>query len=103
MAVSSAHRMITDDLLAVFVRIKRDAGVTHAQVQEVIDRFASQEAWEERTGGIGYPLIEDVPQHRRGEFMAALAELMPTPERRDAIAALPRPLSANDIWPSRTA
>jgi hypothetical protein len=94
--------MITDDLLAVSIRIKRDAGVTHGQVQEVIDRFASQEKWEERTGGIGYPLFEDVPQETRGAFMAALAELMPTPERRDALGALSRSLSANDIWPSRS-
>ena len=100
MAASSSHRMITDDLLAVSVQIKREAGVTLAQIQGVIDRFASQEQWEARTGGIGFPLVEDVPQQSRGAFMAALAELMPYAGRREANPA--RYLSANDIWPSRT-
>ena len=93
--------MITDDLLEVSVRIKQEAGVTHEQVQGVIDKFASQEAWQERTGGIGFPLVEDIPQDSRGEFMAALAELTPEPAHRDARANATRNLSAAEIWPSR--
>lgn len=104
MTANSPHRVITDDLLAISVRIKRDAGVRHAQIEAVVERYASKEQWEERTGGIGFPLVEDVPQSRRGEFMAALAELMPEPEGRDiAAAAVTRSLSATEIWPSRIA
>ncbi len=98
MAAASIHRTITDDLLAVAVRIKRDAGVSHSQIQTVIDRFASQQQWHDRTGGIGYPLVEDIPQDHRGEFLAALAELAPAPDRREET---PRTLSAAHIWPSR--
>lgn len=97
------RRVITDDLLEVSVRIKREAGVAHAQIQAVIDKFASEEHWQERTGGIGFPLVEDIPQDRRGEFMAALAELAPELDRPDARAAEPRYLSAAHIWPSRIA
>jgi hypothetical protein len=95
------RRTITDDLLEVSVRIKREAGVTHAQIQEVIDKFASREQWEERTGGIGYPLVEDIPQERRGEFMAALSELMPESDRGRPQKGESRYLSAAHIWPSR--
>jgi hypothetical protein len=95
------RRVITDELLEISVRIKREAGVGHAQIQAVIDKFASQQHWHDRTGGIGFPLVEDVPQDRRGEFMAALAELAPQPDRAGASAAAPRNLSAAHIWPSR--
>ena len=95
----SDRRMVSDDLLSVSVRIKQETGVTHAQVQAVIDRFASDEQWQERTGGIGFPLVEDIPQERRGEFMAALAELMPEGDRRSNGSS--RQLSAAQIWPSR--
>src|SRR5438874_2291770 len=54
MALPSPHRTITDDLLAVAIRIKRDAGVAHPQIQGVIDKFACQAQWHERTGGIGF-------------------------------------------------
>ena len=95
------RRTITNDLLEVSVRIKQEAGVTHAQIQAVIDKFASEEQWQERTGGIGFPLVEDIPQDRRDGFMAALAELAPELDRRQAPAAEPRYLSAAHIWPSR--
>ena len=100
MAAPSVHRTITDDLLSVSVQIKREAGVSHAQIQAVVDRFASQQKWEERTGGIGFPLVEDIPHDNRGAFMAALAELRPDGDR-DAAPAASRYLSASEIWPSR--
>jgi hypothetical protein len=100
MSAASPHRMITDDLLAVMVRIKREAGVGHSQIQAAIDQFACQEQWQERTGGIGFPLVEDIPQNRRAAFMAALAELSPESERKDYRAA-DRTVSAAEIWPSR--
>ena len=99
MALPPTRRMISDDLLAVSVRIKREAGVSHAQIQDVIDRFACHDHWHDRTGGIGFPVLEDIPQSRRGEFMADLADLVPV-ER----AGLPfgaSSLSVTDIWPSR--
>ena len=98
MAAASPHRIITDDLLAVMVRIRREAGVGHAEIQAAIDKFACRERFEERTGGIGFPLVEDIPQEKRGEFMAAIAELSPD----DQSAKGPdRKVSAVDIWPSR--
>jgi hypothetical protein len=98
MARARAHRTITDDLLAVAVRIKRDAGVAAAELQGVIDRFASPQQWQERTGGIGFPLVEDIPQARREEFLAALAELAPSPDHR---GEEPRYVSAAKLWPER--
>lgn len=98
----TAARIITDDLLAVAVRIKRDTGVAHAEIQSVIDRFACRERWEERTGGIGFPLVEDIPEHARGEFLAMLSDLAPNVDRL-ALRGSPRSVSANEIWPSRIA
>ena len=101
MPAAPAHRMITDELLAVSIRIKREAGVGHTHIQAAIDRFASDERWQERTGGIGFPTIEDIPQERRAEFMAALAALAPEAERSDRYGQGQRFISATDIWPSR--
>lgn len=103
MAPDSFHRTISDDLLAVAVRIKRDAGVGHAEIQGVIDEFAGETQWRERTGGIGFPLVEDIPQDRRGEFLAALAGLSPHPDRRRPAAGPGRALTAAEIWPPHVA
>jgi len=92
---------ITDDLLDISVRIRREAGVSHAQTQAVIDQFASSAKWQERTGGIGFPLVEDIPQENRGPFMAALAALAPNPGT--ARQSDDRRLSVTEIWPSRVA
>jgi hypothetical protein len=95
MAAAFPHRTITDDLLTVSIGIKQEAGVGHAPIQAVIHRFASEERWNERTGGIGFPLVEDIPQSCRAEFMVALAEL---------VADRPinsRMVSAAQIWPAR--
>jgi hypothetical protein len=98
MAAGRTHRFISNDLLAVAVGIKREADVTQDQIQAIVDRFAGLEQWQERTGGIGFPIVEDIPQNRRAEFLAALAALAPNPDRpsRDE-----RILSASEIWRSR--
>ncbi len=103
MAAPRAHQTITDDLLAVAVGIKREAAVGHDPIQTIVDRFACPEQWQERTGSIGFPLVEDIPQSRRAEFLTALAALSPHPDRRDSRAAPGRRLSAAEIWPSRIA
>jgi hypothetical protein len=103
MPAAPAHRTITDDLLTVAIRIKRETGVGHAQIQAAVDKFASEEHWRERTGGIGFPIVEDIPQERRAEFMAAVAALSPELDRRDHHIPGQRYLSAADIWPSRVA
>ena len=102
MPAARTHRIITDDLLTVSIRIKREAGVSHAEIQAAIDKFASQEYWQERTGGIGFPTIEDIPQDHRTEFMAAVAALAP-PDLGDRHIPGQRYLSVVDIWPSRVA
>jgi hypothetical protein len=103
MPAAPPRRTITDELLTVSVRIKREAGVGHAQIQAAVDKFASEEHWHERTGGIGFPTVEDIPQERRDEFMAALAALTPEADRSDRHIPGQRFLSASDIWPSRVA
>ena len=100
MSRSSVHRDITDDLLSVAIRIKRESGIGHAEIQHIIDRFACQERWQERTGGIGFPLVEDIPQNARGEFLAMLSDLAPHADR-PAIRMPARNLLATEIWPSR--
>jgi hypothetical protein len=102
MPAARTHRAITDDLLTVAIRIKREAGVGHAAIQAAIDKFSSQEHWQERTGGIGFPTIEDIPQEHRAEFMAAVAALVP-PDLSDRHIPGQRYLSIADIWPSRVA
>ncbi len=97
---ASLRRTITDDLLAVMVRIKRESGVGHSDIQTTIDQFACQQQFEDRTGGIGFPLVEDIPQDRRGEFMAALAQLFPAAEGHDQIGP-GRYISATEVWPSK--
>jgi len=71
-------------------------------IQTAIDKFASEEHWQERTGGIGFPTIEDIPQDHRLEFMAAIAALAP-PHRGDRHIPGQRSISVADIWPSRVA
>ena len=99
---AAARFTITDDLLTVAVRIKRDAGVNHGDIQAVIDRHACEQRWQERTGGIGFPLVEDIPPANRPEFLAMLSDLLPgagfNPKSPD-----PRSLSVVEIWPSRIA
>src|SRR5438067_13915106 len=68
MRAPSVHRQITDELLALMVRLRREAGVGAAEIQAAIDRFASHEQWQERTGGICFPLVEDIPQNQRADF-----------------------------------
>jgi len=98
---ASIRRPITDDLLAVMVQIKREAGVGYEAIQAAVDQFACQQRWEERTGGIGFPLVEDIPEERRDDFMAALAQLAPEPQERDGRYTRWRGVSAAEIWPSR--
>ena len=102
MPAARSHRVVTDELMTVAVRIKRESGVGHAAIQAAIDKFACQEAWQDRTGGIGFPTIEDVPQNCRPEFLAAIAALAP-PDLGDRHIPGQRYLSAADIWPSRVA
>lgn len=102
MPAARTHRIITDDLLTVAIRIKRDAGVGHAAIQTAIDKFSSQEHWQERTGGIGFPTIEDIPQDHRAGFLAEIAALAP-PDLGDRHVPGQRYLSVTDIWPSRVA
>ena len=102
MPAARAHRSITDELLTVSIRIKRDTGVSHADIQGAIDQFASEQHWQERTGGIGFPTIEDIPQDHRAEFMAAVAALAPA-EFGNRRAPGQRYVSVADIWPSRVA
>jgi len=99
MAGKRADRTITDELLAIAVGIKREADVGHDQIQELVDRYACPDQWQGRTGGIGFPIVEDIPQNRRAEFLAALAALSPHPDRRSGRAE--RVLSAAEIWRSR--
>lgn len=98
MAAGRRHRFISNDLLTTAVGIKRESEVTQEQIQAIVDRFAGLEQWQERTGGIGFPIVEDIPQNRREEFLTALAALVPNPDRP---ARDDRVMSAAEIWRSR--
>lgn len=98
--LASVKFPITDDLLSVAVRIRREAGVSHGDIQAVIDRHACEQRWQERTGGIGFPLVEDIPQTSRSEFLAMLSDLAPDSGGNPKYAAQ-RSVSVAEIWPSK--
>ena len=90
---------ISDELLTTAVCIKREAGAASEQIQQVIEAFARQDRWTERTGGIGFPQSEDVPDGRRPDFLAALFDL--ALDSSTCAPAIERFVSVNEIWPSR--
>jgi|SRR5581483_1692274 len=95
-----SDRLISSDLLNITVGIRREAGVTTSQVRALIEQFVDQPGSSAEAGGIvGFLWLDDIPAHRRGDFLSALSSLTPTerPEDREP----PRILSANHIWPSR--
>ena len=94
----ASHR-ITNDLLNFTVGIKLENGVSARQVRSLIDEFTAEQ--QSKHGGsdiYGFLWVDDVPESRRGEFLAAVATLAPLPGE---VPPEPRMLSAATIWESR--
>lgn len=82
----------------MMVGMKLDTGVDICEVRNLVDKFAAEQPREGQTGEpIGFLWVEDIPQHLRNEFLAALASLSGPPGHQSTA----RVLSSSQIWPSR--
>lgn len=67
---------ISDVVLKTAVGVRLEAGVDVTDIRKLIDCFAGGDASSQSGDGIvGFLGIEDIPQHRRDAFLAALADL----------------------------
>lgn len=86
---------ITNDLLNITVGIRLENGVSARQVRSLIDEFVDEQQFASNGSGIcGFLWVEDVPQHRRDEFLTAVSTLLP----EESAAAAARTISAASIW-----
>jgi len=93
----SRHK-ISDDLLNITIGIKRESGVSDAQIHDLIEKYATDSATQAGSEGIvGFLSAEDVPAERRAAFLGELSALMPPPSYEKKV----RMISAADIWQSR--
>src|SRR5438094_9351865 len=77
---SMAKRPITDDLLALTIETKLDAGVTAERIRVLIEAYAGDEMDGDPPQEIvGFLWIEDIASSRRAEFLTALLALSPGP------------------------
>jgi hypothetical protein len=88
----------SDEVLRMLVGMRLEVGVDMSEIRDVIDKFSSDQRPREATGETaGYLSVEDIPQHLRPEFAAALAALSgPGNYRHSARPA--RTLSVTEIW-----
>ena len=88
----------SDEVLRMIVGMRLEVGVDMSEIRDVIDKFSSDQRPGKATGETaGFLSVEDIPQHLRREFAAALAGLSRPGNYRQS----PKPartLSANDIW-----
>jgi hypothetical protein len=88
----------SDAVLRMLVGMRLEVGVDMSEIRDVIDKFSSDQRPREATGETaGYLSVEDIPQHLRPEFAAALAALSGPGNYRHS----PRPariLSVTEIW-----
>lgn len=89
---------ISDDLLNTSIGIKRESGVSDAQIHDLIEKYASDSSTEAGSEGIvGFLTAEDVPAAKRAAFLGELSALMPPPSYEKKV----RMISAAEIWQSR--
>ena len=80
---------ISDLVLKTAVGLRLEAGVDIAEVRRLIDRFAAAEtASRDGDGIVGFLGIEDIPPHRRDQFLAALADLSAPTQHASPASAL---------------
>jgi hypothetical protein len=87
---------ITNDLMNITVGIKLENGVSARQVRCLIDDFVEGHHCRHSGSDIfGFLWVEDIPDHRRNDFLTAVSNLTPHP---DAPPAQARMISASAIW-----
>lgn len=91
----ASHR-ITNDLLNITVGIKLENGVSAGQVRHLISEFLPDPRCRKRSNVSGFLWVEDVPENRRAEFLAAVSSL--APQEHGSAPARERTISAADIW-----
>jgi hypothetical protein len=70
------HRLISNQCLKTTIGIKHEAGVSASKIQNLLSEFASEmRECKAVDGMVGFLQVEDIPQHRRGEFMVAVYSL----------------------------
>ena len=88
----------SDEVLRMLVGIRLEVGVRISEIRTVIDKFASDQRPRIESGETtGFLSVEDIPQHLRHEFAAALAAISGSRDHRQAPEAA-RILSATEIW-----
>ena len=87
----------SDEVLRMIVGMRLEVGVDMSEIRDVIDKFSSDQRPREATGETaGFLAVEDIPQHLRREFAAALAALSGQGNSRQSPQAA-RTLSVTDI------
>jgi hypothetical protein len=82
----------------MIVGIRLEVGVGMSEIRDVIDKFSSDQRPRGASGETaGFLSVEDIPQHLRREFAAALAALSVQGNSRQSPQAA-RTLSVTDIW-----
>jgi hypothetical protein len=76
--------------------MKLEVGVSMSEIRGLIDKFSSDRRPPGKADGetAGFLSVEDIPQHLRHDFSAALSSLSGPQNYRQAA----RTLSASDIW-----
>jgi hypothetical protein len=92
-----SRHAISDQTLKISVNMRLEAGVSDAAVRETVNEYAGDSESASGSEIVGFLWVEDIPQARRAEFLAALSSLLPEPD----LITERRMVSANDIWPSR--
>ena len=88
----------SDEVLRMIVGMRLEVGVDMSEIRDVIDKFSSDQRPREGTGETaGFLSVEDIPQHLRHEFAAALATLSRQGNDWQSRKAA-RTLSVTDIW-----
>jgi hypothetical protein len=88
----------SNEVLRMIVGLRLEVGVGMTEIRDVIDQFSSDQRPRGATGETaGFLSVEDIPQHLRREFAAALAALSGQGDYRQSPSA-GRTLSVTDIW-----
>lgn len=88
----------SDEVLRMIVGVRLEVGVDMSEIRDVIDKFSADQRPRKATGETaGFLSVEDIPQHLRREFAAALAALSGQGNYRQSSGAA-RTLSVTDIW-----
>ena len=86
---SAPTAAISDLVLKTAVGLRLEAGIDITDVRRLIDQFAGSEVSSDDSDGfVGFLGVEDIPTHRRNQFLAALADLPAPSEHGSPTTAL---------------